>query len=149
VPLCRTPPPARKPQTLDGLLRVHGADAGPYFAGQQYSLAEVAATPLVQRALPVLSAHRGIDFWQLLHDASLDRCVCVGGGGVEAGELSSPGVGTECFCNLLARVMSGRGELMGRCLTPPPCARPPFLQAGALAEDCPGTPLRSVQQANR
>lgn len=69
----RPPSPTYLPQTLDGLLRAHAAAAGPYFAGEQYSLAEAAATPVVQRAAAVLPAHRGIDFWQLLQEAGLDR----------------------------------------------------------------------------
>lgn len=62
------------PQALDGLLLAHGSSqGGDYFAGGHYTLAEVVATTLLQRAVLVLPAHRGIDVWQLIRDAKLDR----------------------------------------------------------------------------
>ncbi|EFN58225.1 hypothetical protein CHLNCDRAFT_142109 [Chlorella variabilis] len=61
-------------EALDGLLLAHGSSqGGDYFAGGHYTLAEVVATTLLQRAVLVLPAHRGIDVWQLIRDAKLDR----------------------------------------------------------------------------
>ena len=60
---------------LDELLRTHGSAGGDFFAGEQFGLPEVAAVPILQRTLVALPAHRGIDVWQLIGDAGLDRWV--------------------------------------------------------------------------
>lgn len=66
--------PNRTAQTANALLTSLGSsEGGDYFAGAQYTLADIATSPLYHRAVHLLKGHRDIDIPAILQEHKLDR----------------------------------------------------------------------------
>lgn len=68
------PPSADHVQVLDAALRTLGSqDGGDYFAGGQYTLADIAASTRIYRPIVLVEDHFGMDVQRLINEHRLDR----------------------------------------------------------------------------
>jgi glutathione S-transferase len=61
---------------VDACLRMHGSEeGGAFFLGEKFSIADLSTVPFLQRMIVCMPVFRGIDMWEVMKEAKLDRLV--------------------------------------------------------------------------